>query len=283
MSFRDLIDIAIFEDLGLEGDVSSSAIFDKQQSKADLVCKSGGVLSGTGLVREVLERFGNSESVEFLVADGQTMAPGQLVAKFSGRTAGLLGAERIILNFLGFLSGIATETRKIVDILAAHGSTMKVLDTRKTLPGLRMASKQAVLDGGGSNHRMGLYDMVMLKDNHIDAAGGIPAAVQAVRTRWGSRFRIEVECRTINDVMQALDLDVDVIMLDNMGPETCRQAVEVRRASGKAIPFEVSGNLSALTIAGYASLGLEYASFGRITHSVQSVDFSLRIDKGGLG
>jgi nicotinate-nucleotide pyrophosphorylase (carboxylating) len=280
--FLELLDLAIREDLDEAGDVTSSVIFSDERGSVGLYSRQDGVLSGLDFALECFTRVTPTADISFErhADDGERIADGQLVASIGGPVAAILRAERIALNFLGFLSGIAGTTRLHVD--AAGGSATRILDTRKTLPGWRRLSKAAVLDGGGENHRMGLYDMVMIKDNHVDAAGGAESAVRRIRDAWGRRYRIELECRDLGEVKTALDLGVDIIMLDNMSREDCAAALELRasRGIGSAVLFEASGDFTPEKIAAYADLGLDYISVGGLTHSVRNHNFSMRHDGG---
>lgn len=278
--FNALLDLALAEDLSTTGDVSSLAVFKDESACFRIISRQDAVIYGLWCLPLIAERLDSRIVVEVLVADGDRVQAGQKIARFRGPVAGILAAERTMLNFLGFLSGIASRTAEYVAIAREQGNT-RILDTRKTVPGFRSLAKAAVLAGGGHNHRKGLYDMVMLKDNHIDAAGSITQAVAAVRQRWGSRYRIEVECRNLDDVREALRLQVEVIMLDNMDAEQCRQAVALRRQefAGSAAAFEASGDMNAEKIRHYAGLGLEYISVGALTHSVRNVNVSLGLEE----
>jgi nicotinate-nucleotide pyrophosphorylase (carboxylating) len=267
-----LVDNALSEDLSTTGDVTSDAVFADQESSMVLVSKDSGVLAGSRLFEMVFESVDADSSVEFHRTDGADLRPGEIVAAVRGRIRSLLAAERPALNFLSFLSGIATNTRKFVEAAAASGSA-QILDTRKTLPGYRALSKYAVAVGGGTNHRMGLYDMVMLKDNHIDLAGSIGKAVAMVRERWGNRYRVEVECRTVAEVEEAQQAGADVIMLDNMSEDEIRNSVAVRRPPVK---LEISGNMDVASVRRFSGTGVDYISVGKLTHSVSSFDFSLK-------
>lgn len=279
---RPLVQAALLEDLGVQGDVSSEGIFGEGLSSARILVRERAVIFGLFIVPEIVASIDPGLVYSPCVADGQLVEPGTIIARFSGKSESILKAERTMLNFLGFLSGIATRTHEYVDLLAAKGST-KVLDTRKTLPGWRVLSKAAVRAGGGTNHRMGLYDMVMLKDNHIDACGSMTRAVEKIRERHGSSYRIEVECRNLNDVREALDLAVDVAMLDNMNHADCARAVAIRSSEypGATLAFEASGDMTLEKIGLYADLGLEYISVGSLTHSVRNVNLSLGIISDG--
>ncbi len=270
--FQPLVDAALAEDLSDAGDVTSAALFSDEVMTATLVSKDTGVLAGADVFAAVFRTVDPETMVDLSVADGATLEPGARIATVRGRAVSVLSAERVALNFVGYLSGIATATRTLVDE-AARGGNAVILDTRKTLPGFRALAKYAVGVGGASNHRMGLYDMVMLKDNHIDRAGSITDAVARVRSRWADRFRIEVECRTLDDVREAKGLGVDVIMLDNMSPDDMREAVAI---CGGIPPLEASGNIDVRTVRDVSATGVDFISSGAITHSVRSFDFSLR-------
>ncbi len=278
--FDTLLGMALEEDLGGRGDVTALAVFSEEDScRAVLTSKDTGVLCGTRQFQEVFRRVDPAVAVRVLAADGDPLTPGIEVARVEGRTRSVLAAERTAINFLSFLSGIATAASEYVEAARERGSAV-ILDTRKTLPGYRGLSKYAVRVGGGANHRQGLYDMVLIKDNHIDAAGDIPRAVDRARSRWGREFRIEVECRTVEEVRQAVSAGADVVMLDNMDYDTARRALELRKPG---VSFEASGGVSLETAGDWSALGVDYISVGRLTHSVRAFDLSLTIRKDGAG
>ncbi len=267
-----LIERALEEDLGSLGDVTSQAIFSDEIAELGLYSKDTGVLAGAEVFRAVYERVDESVDVRFEVEDGTRLVPDQLVAVVRGGVLPILAAERTSINFLSFMSGIATAARKYVDAARRRGDP-EVLDTRKTLPGYRILSKYAASVGGILNHRMGLHDMVLIKDNHIDSCGSISKTVDAVRERWNHRFRIEVECRTLDEVREAVGCNVDVVMLDNMDNDTMKRAVEL---TGGKTKLEASGGVTLGTIEEIGSTGVDYISVGAVTHSVAAFDFSLR-------
>ncbi|MBI9097752.1 MAG: carboxylating nicotinate-nucleotide diphosphorylase [Spirochaetaceae bacterium] len=271
--FNILLKLALEEDLKEIGDVTSRAIFDKEITTAVLFSKDSGILAGIDFFKQVFHQVDPSLEVILSVSDGQVLSPGDKVAEISGRTRSILEAERTAINFLSFLSGIATETDKYV-LAAQKAGKALILDTRKTLPAYRSLSKYAVTVGGGTNHRMGLYDMVMIKDNHIDAAGSISAAVQKVRSTWDKSFLIEVECRNLEEVREAIELEVDIIMLDNMDPPMVIEAVKLGKGN---IQFEASGNMDLEKIQKFSPTGVDFLSVGKLTHSVIAFDFSLKI------
>ncbi|HBM14835.1 MAG TPA: carboxylating nicotinate-nucleotide diphosphorylase [Lentisphaeria bacterium] len=275
-AYLDLINASFEEDLGQNGDVSSLAVFEEaEKCEAYLLSKDDGILAGSeGFTLSFTVR--DPETIlKWHKKDGDKIAKSDVVVSISGRTLSVLTAERTAINIIGFLSGIASETNKFVSAIAS-GSKCKILDTRKTLPWYRLLSKYAVKMGGGLNHRMGLHDMVMLKDNHIDAAGSIAKAVTKVRGKWGNRFKIEVEARTIDEVKQALEVKTDYIMLDNMNNQIMKECVELIGGNAKV---EASGNMTLDRIQSVSAIGVDYISVGKLTHSVITHDFSLRVQK----
>jgi nicotinate-nucleotide pyrophosphorylase (carboxylating) len=282
--FEELLRLALEEDLGDRGDVTSQAIFGRDDgTSAVLVSKDSGVLCGSALFKRTFAAIDPDIDCELLREDGSALKPGDEVARLEGRTIPILKGERTAINFLGFLSGIATKSREFQEKAFASGKAI-VLDTRKTLPGYRALSKYAVRTGGARNHRMGLHDMVLIKDNHQDAAGGIEEAVARVRAAWGSSLRIEVEARSVADVEKALGLGVDWIMLDNMGEADCAKAIALpRRKDAPPVVFEASGNMDLDKVGRFSALGVDRISVGALTHSVRTFDFSLRIGSGRAG
>ena len=273
-AFRPLVLMALREDLGDAGDVTSSAIYEGETAGLSLISKEEGVLAGAEMFALVFQEVDPSVEIDFYLKDGDELHNGLKVASLKGRADSLLKGERGALNFLSFLSGIATETRKYTREIEGRGSAV-ILDTRKTLPGYRELSKYAVRMGGGKNHRMGLYDMVLLKDNHIDICGSLADSVKRVRDKWGDKFKIEVECRTLFEVRDAINSGVDIIMLDNMNPSTILDAV--RDVKGGA-ELEISGNVDLKNLAELADTGVDFISVGRITHSAPGFDFSLKYE-----
>jgi nicotinate-nucleotide pyrophosphorylase (carboxylating) len=274
--FRELLRLALREDLGGEGDVTSRAIFTDEQGLARLVAKQDGILAGGPFFKEVFATLNPALTVTLLMDEGSPLARGDVVAEVSGPVVSILEGERTAINFISFLSGIATVTGECTAAARLTGEAV-LLDTRKTLPGFRRLSKYAVTLGGGRNHRMGLFDMVLIKDNHVDAAGGITRAVEKIRARWSDRFSIEVECRTLGEVKEAVSLGVDIIMLDNMTPEQTTEALAAGKGSG--ILFESSGNMDLEKIGKYSGLGMDFISSGMLTHSVRAFDFSLQMSR----
>jgi len=268
--YLPLIDKALAEDLGEAGDVTSEPLPDLPAA-ATLLAKAAGVVVGLQVFSAVFARIDPGVSVRALRRDGESVRPGEIVAEVTGALKSILKGERTALNLLSYLSGIATETRRFVD--AAAGS-LEVLDTRKTLPGYRALAKEAVLYGGGRNHRMGLYDMVLIKDNHVDSAGSVSRAMRLVRERWGERYRVEVECRTLDEVREAVEAGADIVMLDNMETALIREAVKL--VDGRA-RTEASGNMSVERVRELRGSGVDCVSVGRLTHSVEALDYSLKI------
>ncbi|MBV9108790.1 MAG: carboxylating nicotinate-nucleotide diphosphorylase [Gemmatimonadetes bacterium] len=272
-----LIEAALAEDVG-GGDFSTLwTVPADRRAIARITAKASGVIAGSEVAAEVFRRVDPSLSIDTIAADGTAVEPGDEVMRISGPAASILTAERTALNFLQQLSGVATMTRRYVDRIAGTGA--RVIDTRKTTPGMRRLEKAAVLAGGGANHRVGLYDMVMIKDNHIAASGGIAAAVAAVRARNGRGLRVEVETTNLDEVRQALAAGADRIMFDNMTPETMHQAVALVAAHGDGRPeTEASGGITLETIRSYAETGVDFISVGALTHSAPALDLSLRLE-----
>lgn len=264
----DAVRRALAEDVG-PGDVTTNSIVPPDATmRGRIIAKQDGVVAGLDVAQTVYRMVDERITVTALVAEGERVTNRQTLAFVSGPARGLLTAERTALNFLGRMSGIATLTRQFVDAVAGTGVT--ILDTRKTAPGLRMVDKLAVQRGGGCNHRIGLYDMVLIKDNHIDFAGSLRAAVERTR-EYAPHLEIEVEARTLADVREALDLGVQRIMLDNMTPVMMAEAV--RLVAGRA-RLEASGNVSLDTIRQIAETGVDDISIGALTHSARVFDVS---------
>jgi len=270
-----IIETALTEDIG-SGDITTEAIFNEYQStSAVIIAKEDGILAGIDVAERVFKRVDLDVNFKMLVSDGENICRGVNVVRINGDVRSILKAERTALNFLGRMSGIATLTYEFAKRI--KGTEVKILDTRKTAPGLRILEKYAVNAGGGYSHRMGLYDMFLIKDNHIKAAGGLDKAIKRViEFRKGKRknFKIEAEAENIEQVKTALSEGVDRIMLDNMNLRMIKKAVEI--AKGK-IEIEVSGNVNLNNVSEIALLGVDYISIGSITHSAKIVDFSLSI------
>jgi nicotinate-nucleotide pyrophosphorylase (carboxylating) len=260
---------ALEEDIGT-GDVTTDTIVPADASlRGRIVAKQDGVVAGLSVAQHVMLALNERVRFKNNTADGSRITRGTVLVDFEGPARALLTGERTALNFLGRMSGIATLTRKFVDAVAGTNAIM--LDTRKTAPGLRITDKLAVRLGGGQNHRTGLFDMVLIKDNHIDFAGSITAAVERVRAS-GSRLEIEVETRTLENVREALALGVQRILLDNMSVETMREAVRICDARAK---LEASGNVTLDNVVEVAGTGVDYISVGALTHSPKVFDVSL--------
>ena len=262
---------ALAEDIGPGDATSVPTVPQSVELHGVLLVKASGVIAGLGVAAEVLRQVDDGIAFVPLVEEGDLVAPGDVVAHVQGRGPGILIGERVALNFLQRMSGIATMARRYVEAVKDSGAV--ILDTRKTAPGLRALDKLAVRLGGGSNHRMGLYDMVLIKDNHIRAAGSITRAVRLVRDQ-GGRLPIEVEVETLDQLEEALALEVDRIMLDNMTCEQMRVAVEC--AAGRA-ELEASGGITLETVAEVAATGVDFISVGALTHSVTALDISLEV------
>ena len=267
-----LIDLAIEEDVS-SGDISTDAIIPvNSMATAVMTAKADGVISGLSVIRKVYGRFEDDFGWKPYVKDGDSVRKGDRILEIRASYRTLLYGERLSLNILQRMSGIATATSRFVAEIEGTGTT--ILDTRKTAPGMRVLDKMAVKDGGGKNHRMGLYDMVMLKDNHIKIAGGIPAAVAAVKRDLPLSVRLEVETTNLEEVKQALECGADIIMFDNMDTATMAEAVKI--VGGKA-KTEASGNMSIPRLKEVAATGVDYISVGALTHSVTALDISMNI------
>jgi nicotinate-nucleotide pyrophosphorylase (carboxylating) len=290
---RPLVKFALSEDVG-DGDITTlNALRAGVRARAALVAKQSAVVAGAEVARLAFLEVDPQLKVEVLVPDGTAVEPGVAVARCVGSAGSILTAERTALNFLQRLSGVATLTRRFVEAVAGTGCV--VLDTRKTTPGLRYLEKYAVTCGGGQNHRFGLWDMYLVKDNHIRAAGGVSAAIEMVqRTRQDALLEVEVE--STEQLREALRAEVDRILVDNAGVDEVRRAVEEvdrwSRANAEVSPrrrkgarrwpeIEVSGGLSLENVRAYAETGVDYVSVGALTHSAPAVDFSLEIEEVG--
>ena len=270
-----LIDLAFAEDIGDGDHTTLSCIPDTAMGKSKLLIKEAGVLAGIEIAKEIFHRFDSEMKVEVFINDGTEVKPGDVAMIVEGRVQSLLQTERLMLNVMQRMSGIATMTRRYVKQL--EGTKTRVLDTRKTTPGMRMLEKAAVKIGGGVNHRIGLFDMILLKDNHVDFAGGIDKAIQRAQNyckEKGKDLKIEIEVRNFDELNQVLAIGgVDRIMLDNFTPENTRKAVEL--IAGK-YETESSGGITFVTLRDYALCGVDYISVGALTHSVKGLDMSFK-------
>lgn len=279
IQYENLIDKLI--DLGLEedintGDVTTDSIIpESTNAVATMTAKQDGVISGIDVIRKVYERFQKDIVYTTYFKNGDAVKKGDVLLRIEASYPTLLKGERLSLNIFQRMCGIATETAKYVKEL--KGTSTELLDTRKTAPGLRVLDKMAVKDGGGTNHRMGLYDMAMIKDNHIKMAGGITKAVEQVRSRIPAEIKIEVETTNLAEVDEAIAAGADIIMLDNMDNATMAAAVQTIKASGKAIKTEASGNMSIPRLVEVAATGVDYISVGALTHTVKGMDISMNI------
>jgi nicotinate-nucleotide pyrophosphorylase (carboxylating) len=271
-AIETLIDLALEEDLG-RGDVTSDAIFDAAaQASGAIVAKEPLVVAGIPVAAAVFERVDGATRFLVRCEDGRRVEPGEIVAVVEGRTRALLSAERTALNFLQRMSGVATLTRRFVDAVA--GTRTRICDTRKTAPGWRALDKWAVRLGGGANHRADLASGVLIKDNHVAAAGGVRAAVERARSRAPHSLRIEVEVTQLAQIDEALAAGAEVVLLDNMDPP--RVAEAVARVAGRAV-VEVSGGVTLATVRAFAVAGPDLISVGALTHSARAVDLSLEL------
>lgn len=267
-----LVDVALGEDIG-HGDVTRFAVPDDARSYYEIEAQADGVVCGVGIALDLLTPLGDAEEDEFIeykMVDGDAVSSGSIVLAGRLQTRELLRNERTALNFLMHLSGVAALTSQYV--AKTEGTKAKILDTRKTLPGLRPLQKYAVKCGGGVNHRMGLFDGVLIKDNHIKAAGGVVQAIQAIRGKAPHTMRVEIECTTVAQVDRAIGAGADIILLDNMSLGEMTDAVGIGR--GKVL-FEASGGVNLDSVADIAKTGVDYISVGALTHSAASLPFHL--------
>ena len=270
-----LIDLGIEEDINT-GDITTESIIpESMTATATMTAKQDGVISGLEIVKMVYDRFQDDVVFTPYFNNGDHVKKGDVILKIEATYPTLLRGERLSLNIFQRMCGIATETARYVKELA--GTHTQLLDTRKTAPGLRVLDKMAVKHGGGTNHRMGLYDMAMIKDNHIKMAGGIAKAVEQVRSRIPSEIKIEVEATNLDEVRQAIEAGADIIMLDNMSNPAMTEAVAVIRKADKGIKTEASGNMSIERLREVAETGVDYISVGALTHTVKGMDISMNI------
>ncbi|MFN5912097.1 MAG: carboxylating nicotinate-nucleotide diphosphorylase [Bacteroidota bacterium] len=272
---EEIIDLALREDIG-EGDHSTLAcVPDNATGSARLLIKEAGILAGVELAQLIFHRFDPTLKIEVLLKDGASVQPGDIAFTVSGQSRSILSTERLVLNFMQRMSGIATQTDRISRLIEGTGA--KLLDTRKTTPGIRYLEKWAVRIGGGYNHRFALYDMIMLKDNHIDYAGGIRQAIDRVHeylNTTGKKLKIEIEVRNRDELRQVLEAGrVDRIMLDNFTPDDIR---EILPGIPEKYETEASGGITEANIRSYAETGVDFISVGALTHSVKSLDMSLK-------
>ena len=272
---EEIIDLALREDIG-EGDHSTLAcVPENATGSARLLIKEAGILAGVELAQLIFHRFDPTLKIEVLLKDGASVQPGDIAFTVSGRSRSILCTERLVLNFMQRMSGIATQTDRISRLIEGTGA--KLLDTRKTTPGIRYLEKWAVRIGGGYNHRFALYDMIMLKDNHIDYAGGIRQAIDRVHeylNTTGKKLKIEIEVRNRDELRQVVEAGrVDRIMLDNFTPDDIR---EVLPGIPEKYETEASGGITEANIRSYAETGVDFISVGALTHSVKSLDMSLK-------
>jgi len=268
----DAVILALREDIG-QGDITTNTIIPADRIiSARIIVKDTGIICGMSIAQLVFKSIDNQIEFSANVKDGAQVRPGKVIATVSGPARGILTAERTALNFLQMLSGVATLTGKYVK---ACGKKVKILDTRKTTPGLRVLEKYAVAIGGGINHRIGLFDAVLIKDNHISAVGSLKKAVRSAREKFD---KVEVETKNLSQVKEAIEAGATRIMLDNMDIKTIKNAVKLIRNSGNTIQIEISGGINLNNIGNVARTGADFISIGAITHSAPALDISLKID-----
>lgn len=270
----DLLSLAFAEDVGDGDHTTLSTIPADAMGKQRLIVKEHGIIAGVEMARKVFDKFDPELKMTVYINDGTEVKPGDIAFEVEGRIRSLLQTERVMLNIMQRMSGIATVTAKYQKLL--EGLKTKVLDTRKTTPGLRMIEKEAVRIGGGCNHRIGLFDMILIKDNHVDFAGGIKEAVESAKKyckETGRDLKIELEVRNEDEIKQALEVGVDRIMLDNFSPERTREAVKMING---AVEIESSGGITFDTLRAYGECGVDFISVGALTHSVKGLDMSFK-------
>lgn len=273
----DLLTLAFAEDVGDGDHTTLSTIPADEMGRQHLLVKEEGILAGVEMARRVFAKFAPELKMTVFINDGARVKPGDIAFVVEGKVRSLLQTERIMLNIMQRMSGIATVTAKYQQRL--DGLKTKVLDTRKTTPGLRLLEKEAVKIGGGENHRIGLFDMILIKDNHVDFAGGIKEAVAAAKKycrEKGKDLKIEQEVRNEDEIRQALEAGVDRIMLDNFTPERTREAVILIRSINPAVEIESSGGITLDTLRAYGECGVDFISVGALTHSVKGLDMSFK-------
>ena len=278
---EQLIALAFSEDVGDGDHTTLSTIPANARGKQRLIIKEEGILAGVDIARRVFDYFDPELKMTVFISDGAHVKPGDIAFEVEGSVRSLLQTERTMLNIMQRMSGIATTTARYQQQLAGTGA--RVLDTRKTTPGMRLLEKEAVKIGGGMNHRIGLFDMILIKDNHVDFAGGIQKAVDAAKQYCrakGKELKIEVEVRNNEEIKQALAAGVDRIMLDNFTPERTAQAVKEIRAAGTGVEIESSGGITFDTLRAYGECGVDFISVGALTHSVKGLDMSFKAVAG---
>jgi len=267
-----IIEAGLIEDIHT-GDITTDLLIPADnQTTAIMIAKAEGIIAGLPVAESVFKKLDPSIQFKIHINDGEKVKTDDLICTITGAYRALLSGERLALNFLQRMSGIATETAKYVEAVKDYKT--EILDTRKTVPGLRLLDKYAVKTGGGTNHRIGLYDMVLIKDNHISVAGGITNAVNAIRPKISSKIKIEVETTTLDEVQEALHVGADIIMLDNMDNATMAAAVKLIEGKAKV---EASGNMTLERVREVAATGVDYISIGALTHSVVALDISQKI------
>ena len=281
LEIKNIIENAINEDLGAYGDITSKYIFDENDiSEGYIICKEkeGAILCGIDVAKYIFEEIDDSVKFVILKNDGQFIKNSDVVCKIYGKTISILKSERVSLNFISHLSGIATFTNKFVSIASKYN--VKITETRKTLPNLRILEKYAVRCGGGFNHRFGLFDGILIKDNHIAAAGGVSKAINTLRNNIPHTLKIEVEVKTQEELDEAIESNADVIMLDNMNLTEMQKSVNlIREKLGKNCKIEASGGVNLISLENICKTGVDYVSLGIITNSAKAIDFSLEINK----
>ncbi|MCK5812676.1 MAG: carboxylating nicotinate-nucleotide diphosphorylase [Cocleimonas sp.] len=269
-NIKNNVQMALAEDIGI-GDVTADLIDKKAQSEATVICRDNAILAGKAWFNEVFKQIDSDINIKWNFEDSNTVSAGATLCTLSGNSRGLLSGERVALNFLQTLSATATQANQYVK--AVEGTSARILDTRKTLPNLRLAQKYAVTCGGGKNHRIALYDMILIKENHIMAAGSITLAIQQARSLH-PELKVEVETESLEEFSEASHAQADIIMLDNFSLKDMRTAVTVNK--GQAIKLEASGGVDLTTVRAIAETGVDYISVGQMTKDITAIDLSMR-------
>lgn len=275
LDLESLVDKAIIEDIGTGDLTTNLCLLPNLVVEAQIIANEEGIIAGLDIAELVFKKLNKEIEFEKKIEDGNKIKVGEVVVFIKGEAQNILAGERIALNFLQHLSGIATLTSKFLQAVKPYKA--KIYDTRKTLPTLRMIEKYAVQMGGGTNHRFGLYDGILIKDNHIKIAGGITQAVKPFQENLPAGMKVEIETKDLNEVREVLNLNVEIIMLDNMNLEMIKEAVKIIKASKKDILIEVSGGINLENVNQIASLGVDIISIGALTHSAPALDLSLEI------
>ena len=268
---------ALAEDLADASDLTANLIDSSHTCRAQLIAKGSAILCGTDWFNEAFKQIDENINIRWFKSDGESLINNDVLCEITGRSRSVLTAERTALNFLQTLSSVSTRTHRIKELISAEGLKTEILDTRKTIPNLRAAQKYAVTCGGGNNHRLGLYDQLLIKENHIAACGSITSSIKKARIEYGDEVFVAIEVRNLDELKEALALDVNQILLDNFNDQIIGKAIILRDQINKNCALEVSGNITKKNIISYAKTGIDFISLGTITKNIKAIDFSLLI------